>query len=140
MSTAGDMTSLISWTLAFMRPYRGRMLFVAVLLLFEVVLGALEPWLLKVVIDYVLVGRPMPQPFAGWLQSISGNEPLFLLVMLVVAGVVLQILHQMLSAWSTQIQVDTGQRLVYSMRYRLLQHLQTLGLTHHVKTNTGDAV
>ena len=44
MSTIGDMTSLLAWTLAFMRPYRGRMLFVAVLLLFEVVLGALEPW------------------------------------------------------------------------------------------------
>jgi ABC-type multidrug transport system fused ATPase/permease subunit len=30
--------------------------------------------------------------------------------------------------------------MVYSLRYRLLQHLQTLGLHHHVKTNTGDAV
>ena len=132
--------SLVTWTLSFLRPYRGRVMLVAVLLLVEVALGALEPWLLKVVIDYVLVGRPMPQPFAAWLQTIRGGDPLVLLVTLVVTGVVLQIVHQITSAYSTQIQVDTGQRMVYSMRYRLVQHLQTLGLHHHVKTSTGDAV
>jgi ABC-type multidrug transport system fused ATPase/permease subunit len=140
MSKTSAPTSLISWTLSFMRPYRGRMMLVAVLLLLEVALGALQPWLLKVVIDYVLVGRPVPQPVAGWLHSIHESDPMVLLVSLVVAGVVLQIVHQIISAYSTQIQVDTGQRMVYSMRYRLVQHLQTLGLHHHVKTNTGDAI
>jgi ATP-binding cassette subfamily B protein/subfamily B ATP-binding cassette protein MsbA len=140
MSETSAPASLVSWTLAFMRPYRGRMMLVAVLLLLEVALGALQPWLLKIVIDYVLVGRPMPEPFAAWLQTIHEGDPLVLLVTLVVAGMVLQIVHQVISAYSTQIQVDTGQRMVYSMRYRLVQHLQTLGLHHHVKTNTGDAV
>ena len=59
---------------------------------------------------------------------------------LVVAGVMLQLANQAVSAYSTQVQVDTGQRMVYGLRYRLLQHLQALGLHHHVKTNTGDAV
>jgi ATP-binding cassette, subfamily B, bacterial len=140
MSETRAPASLVSWTLSFMRPYRGRMMLVAVLLLLEVALGALQPWLLKIVIDYVLVGRPMPEPFAAWLQTIHEGDPLVLLVTLVVAGMVLQIVHQVISAYSTQIQVDTGQRMVYSMRYRLVQHLQTLGLHHHVKTNTGDAV
>ena len=44
-------TPLVSWTLSFMRPYRGRMTLVAVLLLLEVALGALQPWLLKIVTD-----------------------------------------------------------------------------------------
>ena len=65
MSKTSAPASLISWTLSFMRPYRGRMMLAAVLLLLEVALGALQPWLLKVVIDYVLVGRPIPQPVAG---------------------------------------------------------------------------
>src|SRR4029077_14782233 len=81
-----------------------------------------------------------PPPFAAWLRSIHEGDPLVLLVTLVVAGVVLQIVHQVISAYSTQMQVDTGQRMVYNMRYRLVQHLQTLGLHHHVTTNTGDAV
>ena len=62
MSEANGSPSLLRWTLAFMRPYRGRMTLVAILLLVEVALGALQPWLLKAVIDYVLVGQPIPQP------------------------------------------------------------------------------
>jgi ATP-binding cassette subfamily B protein/subfamily B ATP-binding cassette protein MsbA len=40
----------------------------------------------------------------------------------------------------TQVQVDTGQRMVYDLRLTLFEHLQALGLHHHVTTNTGDAV
>jgi ATP-binding cassette subfamily B protein/subfamily B ATP-binding cassette protein MsbA len=140
MTTTNGSPSLLRWTLSFLQPYRGRTAFVAALLLVEVALGALEPWLLKGVIDYVLVGRPIPDPFAGWLQTVRIADPIVLLVTLVAAGVVLQLAHQALSAYSTQIQVDTGQRLVYGLRYRLMQHLQALGLTHHIRTNTGDSV
>jgi ABC-type multidrug transport system fused ATPase/permease subunit len=116
------------------------MAFVACLLLLEVALGALEPWVLKVVIDHVLVGQPMPSPFAQWRQVLGIGSPLGLLAALVGAGVVLQLTHQVLSAYSTQLQVDAGQRMVYNLRYRLFQHLQALGLHHHVKTSTGDSV
>jgi ATP-binding cassette subfamily B protein len=140
MSPTSEPASLLSWTLSFMRPYRGRMTLVAILLLLEVALVALQPWLLKAVIDYVLVGQPVPQPLAGWLQAIRVNDPVVLLVTLVVAGVLVQLASQTVSMYSTQVQVDTGQRMVYNLRYRLLEHLQSLGLHHHVKTNTGDAV
>ena len=70
----------LRWTLSFLRPYRGRVTLVAVLLLVEIALGALQPWPLKIVIDYVLDGQPIPQPFAGWLQAIRGGDPLALLV------------------------------------------------------------
>jgi ATP-binding cassette subfamily B protein/subfamily B ATP-binding cassette protein MsbA len=132
--------SLLLWTLSFLRPYRGLMLFAAVLLLFEVCLGALQPWLLKAVIDYVLVQQPIPAPFARWLTVLHAGDRLTLLVTIVIAGVVLQVANQIVSAYSTQVQVDTGQRMVYGLRYRLLQHLQTLGLHHHIATSTGDAV
>jgi ATP-binding cassette subfamily B protein/subfamily B ATP-binding cassette protein MsbA len=135
-----DTVSLLTWTLSFMRPYRGRMTLVGGLLLLGVALTALEPWLLKVVIDYVLVGQPIPEPFAGWLQAIHEGSPFVLLVTLVIAGVILQIANQVVTAYNTQVQVDTGQRMVYNLRYRLFQHLQALGLNHHIKTSTGDAV
>jgi ATP-binding cassette subfamily B protein len=144
MSRTGEPASLISWTLSFMRPYRGRLTLVAILLLLEVALVALQPWLVKAVIDYVLVGQPVPQPLAGWLQAIGVVDPVgapvALLVTLVIAGVLVQLASQIVSVYSTQVQVDTGQRMVYNLRYRLLDHLQSLGLHHHIKTNTGDAV
>ena len=63
-----------------------------------------------------------------------------LLVVVVVAGVVLQVVNQFVSAYGTQVQVDTGQRMVYDLRCRLFEHLQALGLHHHITTSTGDAV
>jgi ATP-binding cassette subfamily B protein/subfamily B ATP-binding cassette protein MsbA len=37
------------------------------------------------------------------------------------------------------VQVGLGQHLVYDLRGRLFDHLQSLGLRHHISTNTGDA-
>jgi ATP-binding cassette, subfamily B, bacterial len=133
---------LLLWTLSFLRPYRARVALLAVLLLSEIVLGALQPWPLKIVIDYVLTPdrRPIPEPFAQWLTAVGGSNLMVLLVIFVVLGVLLQVTNQLVSAYGTQVQVDAGQRMVYDLRYRLLEHLQALGLHHHITTNTGDAV
>jgi ATP-binding cassette subfamily B protein len=139
MSTPSD-RSLLSWTFDFLRPYRGRMSLVALLLFVDVALGALQPWPIKVVIDYVLVQQPMPEPFRSWLAAIHDGTRFGLLVTFVIAGVLLQVTKEMVSAYSTQIQVGTGQRIVYALRYRLMHHIQALGLHHHVNTSTGDAV
>src|SRR5712691_3991890 len=105
-----DRQSLIGWTISYLAPYRGRMTLVTVLLLFEVALGALQPWPFKVVIDYVLVPQPIPEPFAGWLATIRVGSRFALLVTFVVAGVVLQVVNQLVTASNTQLQVETGQQ------------------------------
>jgi ATP-binding cassette subfamily B protein len=131
---------LLSWTLSFLRPYRGPVSLLGILLLSEIGLGALQPWPLAVVVDYVLRRRPLPGPFGRWVAPFTGDSWVALLVLVVVAGVVLQVVNQFVSAYGTQVQVETGQRMVYDLRYRLFQHLQALGLHHHITTNTGDAV
>jgi ATP-binding cassette subfamily B protein len=131
---------LLLWTLSFLRPYRKRVVLLTALLLAEIGLGALQPWPLAVVMDYVFRQNPMPEPFQGWLAAIHGGDRFVLLIMLVTAGVVLQITNQFVSAYGTQVQVDTGQRMVYDLRRRLFEHLTALGLHHHVTTSTADAV
>jgi ATP-binding cassette subfamily B protein len=131
---------LLPWTLSFLRPHRSRVLLLMVLLVIQIALGALQPWPLKIVIDYVLDQRPLPQMIAGPLTAITGGNLRILLVGFVVLGVLLQVINQVLTAYAMQVQVETGQRMVYSLRYRLFQHLQALGLHHHITTNTGDAV
>ena len=135
-----DQQPLIPWTLSFLGPHRKRVALLTLLLLAEIALGALQPWPLKIVIDYVLLRHPVPEPFARWMAAIHGGDPVTLLVTLVVAGVLLQITNQFVSAYGTQVQVDTGQRMVYDLRYRLFQHLTALGLHHHITTSTADAV
>jgi len=131
---------LLLWTLSFLRPYHRRVVLLAILLLAEIGLGALQPWPLAVVIDYVLERHPVPEPFAHWLAVVHGGDPFVLLIVLVVLGVLLQVTNQVVSAYGTQVQVDTGQRMVYDLRARLFNHLTALGLHHHITTSTADAV
>ncbi|MGE0448553.1 MAG: ABC transporter ATP-binding protein [Vicinamibacterales bacterium] len=137
---ANGATPLVWWTLSFLRPHKRRVAILIVLLFLQIGLGALEPWPLKIVVDYVLGHHDIPQPYQGWVASITGGGPVALLVFFVIAGVALQLAHQIASAWATQVQLDAGQRMVYSLRYRLLQHLESLGLQHHITTSTGDSV
>ena len=131
---------LLPWVLSFLRPYRGRLALFSVLLLFQVALGVLQPWPLAIVLDYVLAGRALPSAVAGWVTWVTQGSRVTLLVMVVVVGVVLNLVNQFVTLHAVQLQMWTGQRLVYDLRYKLFQHLQSLGLHHHVTTNTGDAV
>jgi ABC-type multidrug transport system fused ATPase/permease subunit len=134
--------SLLRWTLAHLAPHRRAILLLVALLLLQVVLGALQPWPLKIVIDNVLdnARHPFPEPFRSWIETLGGGSLLAALVVVVAAGVFLQIVNHAITAYATQVQVDTGQRLAYGLRRRLFEHLQALGLHHHVTTSTGDAV
>ncbi len=132
--------SLLRWMLPFLRPHRRRVWLLSILLLSQVVLGALQPWPLAVIIDYVLERHPIPASYATWVRVLDGGDPFVLLILLVVVLIVLQVAKEVVSAYATQVQVETGQRMVYDLRRRLFEQIQALGLHHHVTTTTGDAV
>jgi ABC-type multidrug transport system fused ATPase/permease subunit len=134
--------SLVVWTLSYLRPYTKRVALLAVLLVSEIGLGTLQPWPLAVVIDF-LSNRALPAPLtrvAPWVGTLAVNNKFSFLIAIVIAGVVLQVINQFVSAYGTQVQVDTGQRMVYDLRARLFEHLTALGLHHHITTSTADAV
>ena len=126
--------------LSFLRPYRGRVWLLALLLLGEIGLGAMQPWVLAIAIDHAIAGKPFRPGIQSFVEGVTHGRAYELLIIVVVAGIVLQVINQLVSAHGTQVQVDTGQRMVYDLRYKLFQHLQALGLHHHITTNTGDAV
>jgi ATP-binding cassette subfamily B protein/subfamily B ATP-binding cassette protein MsbA len=137
-----DQQSLVRWTLSFLWPHRRRAVLLGALIFLQIVLGVLQPWPLKIVIDNVLnnTEHPFREPFASWLNALTGGSLIAILVIVVVAGMLLQLFNQLVTAEATQVQVDTGQRMVYELRGRLFEHLQGLGLHHHISRNTGDAV
>jgi ATP-binding cassette, subfamily B, bacterial len=133
---------LLLWTLSFLRPHRGKVTLLTVLLVSEIALGWLQPWPLAIVLD-LLTGKGPPALLTSvipWLGTLAATHKFGLLVTIVVAGVVLQVVNQFVSAYGTQVQVDTGQRMVYELRRRLFEHLTALGLHHHITTSTADAV
>lgn len=132
--------TLIAWTLSFLRPYRPRVVAIAVLAALEVALGAMAPWPLKAVVDNVLGGQPLPPVVATPAAWLTGGDPTRLLLVVVAAGFLLQLANEGVLMAHTQLQVGTGQRIVYDLRARLLSHLQALGLRHHIETRTADSV
>jgi ATP-binding cassette subfamily B protein/subfamily B ATP-binding cassette protein MsbA len=129
-----------AWTLSLLRPYRARVVGIVTLSLLEIGLAALAPWPLKVVVDNVLGGRPLPEPLAAPAMALSGGSAAALLVLVVVAGLLLQLASELVLMVHTQVQVDTGQRIVYDLRQTLLGHLQALPLRHHTTARTADSV
>jgi ATP-binding cassette subfamily B protein len=132
--------SLAAFTWSCLRPYRGRVALLATIATINVGLGVLAPWPLKLVIDNVLGGQPLPGSLQSIGVAVAGDSAAGLLIAVVVGGLLLQVLTQVLSMINVQVQVDTGQRLVYSLRARLLAHLQALALRHHIVTRTADSV
>jgi len=132
--------SLAAWTWSCLRPYRGRVAILTTIAATNVALGVLAPWPLKLVVDNVLEGRPLPGALDRIGVALAGDNRAALLVLVVCGGLLLQVLTQTLSMINVQVQVDTGQRLVYALRGQLLAHLQALALRHHVVTRTADSV
>ena len=132
--------SLLAWTLSFLRPYRTRVAAMLGLSVIEVGFGALAPWPLKTVVDNVFGGHPLPWPLAGVVEATIGTNVVTLLLVVVVAGLLLQLMNEVVLMLHTQLQVNTGQTILYDLRARLLEHLLALGLRHHVVTRTADSV
>ena len=132
--------TVVSWTLGFLRPYRGQAAAILALSILEIGLAALAPWPLKVIVDYVLGGLPLPAPLAAITPAAVAGSAMAFLVVVVLAGLLVQVANEVVRMIHTQMQVKVAQRVVYTLRAKLLAHLQALPLRHHVLTPTADSV
>ena len=132
--------NVVSWTLGFLRPYRKQAAAILALSIIEVGLAALAPWPLKVIVDYVLGGLPLPEALAAITPVAVAGSALAILVVVVLAGLLIQVANEVVRMTHTQMQVRVAQRVVYTLRAKLLAHLQALPLRHHVLTPTADSV
>ena len=132
--------TLIRWALSFLQPYRVRVAAIAALSVLGIGLTALAPWALKLVVDNVLGGLAFPDVIVALAPSLANARPVVVLVVIVAAGLAIQIANELVRLIHTQLQVGMGQRIVYDLRARLLAHLQALPLSHHVETRSADAV
>jgi ATP-binding cassette subfamily B protein/subfamily B ATP-binding cassette protein MsbA len=116
------------------------MVLLACMALVQIAFGLLSPWPLKIVVDNVLGGQPLPPYLLELINLLAGDHRAGALGVIVAAGLLIQLVSQVLAMANTQLQVDTGQRMVYSLRARLLAHLQALALRHHITARTADSV
>ena len=119
-------------TLKYLWPYRFPFL-IALAQVF-VISGCelLKPWPLKVIIDNVLSGKPVP-----WgLESVF--SPATLLIAAVIGLVVIYIVLGGITLLNNYTTIKIGQKMVNDLRGDLYAHLQRLSLAFHNRRKVGD--
>jgi ATP-binding cassette, subfamily B, bacterial len=91
-----------------------------------------KPWPLKVVIDVVLGGQPLPWALA------SGWSPSSVLLTACVALVLVYAVIGALAVLNNYTTIGVGQRMVNDLRSDLYTHLHRLSLAFHGRARVGD--
>lgn len=97
----------------------------------------LTPWPLKIIFDYILLNKPLPD-FLGYLDPVlqSGTWEALVILSCSIAGIAL--LNGSFSYFQTYMTARVGHELVYSLRRELFSHLQQLPLSFHTRSRTGE--
>ena len=117
---------------SYLRPYLAAFVLALVQVLFISALELLKPWPLKIILDNVLSGKPLPWGFAlNW-----SSQSLLLLACtgLVVVYLVLGGLR-LLNDYTT---IRIGQSMVNDLRRDLYSHIQRLSLSFYHRQQIGD--
>ena len=107
----------------FFDPYRGRLAFIAVLILITVSIGVVNPILIKYVLDNLLP---------------NGPRDLGLLYLQVGLMIVLPIITSAIGVWQSYLSNVVGQRVMNDLRLALYRHLQWMPLRFFTETRTGE--
>ncbi|MEO7658396.1 MAG: ABC transporter ATP-binding protein, partial [Pyrinomonadaceae bacterium] len=131
---------LLLWLITYTNPYRASFLLFIAVSIFEILIGLLAPWTIKILIDNVWGSEPLPSWLAPIIDTFSLGNKLTLLLAVCFSGLVIGLANQLISLSHTQLQVGIGQKLVLDLQRDLFEHLQKLSLRYHQHKGTGDAI
>jgi ATP-binding cassette subfamily B protein len=119
-------------------PHGGGLLVVSLLMLAGVGLELLAPWPLKLLVDNVLEGRPLPDQLS-WISLLPGATlSVGLLAWLAGGTIVLFLAGQGVAAFKGYLEEGLGRRMSYELGGELFAHLQRLSLRFHGRQPRGD--
>lgn len=97
----------------------------------------LRPWTLKIIIDNILLAKPLPEIFAAVSNFFEQNK--ITSIILVASSVILISLIKGIFTYS-QVFITSriGFSLAHKLRAELFSHLQRLSLSFHKRSETGD--
>jgi subfamily B ATP-binding cassette protein MsbA len=99
----------------------------------------LEPWPIKIVLDYALQSKPMP----GWMIGVVsriGSGGLAILNFAVVAVAAIAVVGAASSYLQSYLTTNVGQRIMHDLRRTVYHHIHRLSLAEHDQKRTGDLI
>jgi subfamily B ATP-binding cassette protein MsbA len=119
-------------------PYWRLLLFAFVAILGKAAADLMEPWPLKIVLDYVVGSKTPP----AWLTAWRGADDVRLGALDVAAAMVIGIalLAAVGSYTEKYLSTTVGKRVGYDLRHALYHHVQRLSLSFYEHRRTGDLI
>ena len=99
----------------------------------------LKPWPLKLILDYLILSKPLPE-FAAFLNPAVENNPRIVLLSLAISIVLLSLVQAVFSYFNKFWLSKTGDCLRADIRERVFAHLNTLSLSFHEGSRTGKTI
>jgi ABC-type multidrug transport system fused ATPase/permease subunit len=129
---------VLKFAFQLVQPYRKWLFIVLIAMLVETAMGLAAPWPLKIVLDSVLDGRPLPAAFA-WL---AGDDPgrLYKLNVAVIATVLIALLQSGSAYLNAYFTVSIGQWIAHDLRHSMYTHLQRLSMSYYDKQQIGPLI
>jgi ATP-binding cassette, subfamily B, bacterial len=112
--------------------------FVAVII--EGAASIFDPWPIKIVIDYALGSRPMPEWIAGPVRMTFGEGKLAIVYFAAIATVVVAAVGAVASYTQNYLATKVGQMVMLDLRQTLYHHIQRLSLSFYDRTKIGDLI
>ncbi|HKW91531.1 MAG TPA: ABC transporter ATP-binding protein [Methylomirabilota bacterium] len=126
------MSTFVRRVSAYLWPHRGRILGALAQVCLISALELLKPWPIKLIIDSVLGGKPLP---GGWGIGLSPGA-----LLLAACGVLVFIYAALgaVTVLSNYTTISIGQRMVRDLRSDLYAHLHRLSMAFHSRAHAGD--
>jgi ATP-binding cassette, subfamily B, bacterial len=112
--------------------------FVAVLI--EGAASLFDPWPIKIVLDYALGSRSMPEWVARFIQWTFGEGKLAIVYFAAVSTVVVATVGAIASYTQNYLTTKIGQMVMLDLRQMLYHHIQRLSLSFYDRAKIGDLI
>jgi ATP-binding cassette subfamily B protein len=106
----------------------------------ESITDLMEPWPIKVVLDYVIGSKQPPSWMASFIHTLFGANKLAVLNFAALGVVIIAAVGAAASYIEKFLTTKVAQWVMHDLRQTLYHHIQRLSLSYHDKTRTGDLI
>jgi subfamily B ATP-binding cassette protein MsbA len=123
-----------------LRPYWPAISLALIAVLGETSADLMEPWPLKIVLDYVLQSKHMPDWLASIVHRVAGTSQLAILNVAVFAVAIIALIGAVSTYSEKYLTTSVGQWVTHDLRRTLYHHIHRLSLSQHDEARTGDLI
>jgi ABC-type multidrug transport system fused ATPase/permease subunit len=120
-----------------LRPYRGWLAIILLATGVETAMSLAAPWPLKIVLDNVVGGEPLPPWLARFAGDLPGGTLMRTAALAAVATVIIAALGALASFVDNYYTENVGQWIANDLRVRVYDHLEHLPLAYYDTHQTG---